>query len=324
MDSLHLVAVAGWVGSLFAILGATLPLLRGKRRLLYPFLQSTWSRFGFIAAVSVGVIFATGLYSTGRQVVTPDALLTSLYGQALIGKVVLVLAAGAAGLVNSVLLHPSLAAPLGRLIGRPPGWRPLGLDQLPKLVLIEASLGVLILLTVSLITSAPPARGPEYELAGMDLRESISQNADDMVVTLIVKPNLPGPNVFSILATSTRRPPPAEVLRVIVRFTYLQQDFGTVTVDAEPDGEDRYRIGGNYFSLAGPWLVEVAVRRQGLEDAVAKFEWNVAPSSASRPVIISNRPWEEPLAMIAAGLLGATIITASIYWLFQKRQAGQV
>jgi hypothetical protein len=37
---------------------------------------------------------------------------------------------------------------------------------------------------------------------------------------------------------------------VIVWFTYQQQDLGTVTVDTEPAGEDRYRIGGNYYSLA--------------------------------------------------------------------------
>ncbi len=140
-----------------------------------------------------------------------------------------------------------------------------------------------------------------------------------MLITLIVKPNLPGPNVFSILATSTRRPPPADVLRVIVRFTYLQEDYGTVTVDAEPDGEDRYRIGGNYFSLPGPWLVEIAVRRQGLEDAVARFEWNVAPSNASRPVLISNQPWETLLSIIAAGLFILTSVAVLGSWLTQKR-----
>ncbi len=158
VDFVHLAAVAGWIGSLLAMFAATLPLLKGKRKLLYPFLQATWGQFGFYAATSVGVIFATGLYSTGRQVVSPDALLTSLYGRTLLGKIMLVLAAGAIGLANSILLHPRLAAPIGRLIGRPPGWRPLNLRRLPLLILIEAGLGVLVLLAASIITSAPPAR----------------------------------------------------------------------------------------------------------------------------------------------------------------------
>ena len=319
VDILHLTAVAGWVGSLLAMLVATLPLMRGERKLLIPFLQATWGRFGAFAAVSVGVIFATGIYSTGRQVVTPDALVTSLYGRTLIGKVLLVLAAGAFGLLNSVLLHPALAAPIGRLLGHPPGWRPIDLSRLPRLILIEAGLGVLVFLAVSIITSAPPARGPEYLLAGEDIRESMSQNADDMIVTLIVKPNLPGSNVFNILATSSRRPPPADVLRVIVRFTYLQQDLGTETVDAEPDGENCYRVGGNYFSLPGPWNVEVAVRRKGMEDAVAQFQWNVASSTSTQPVVFSNQPWEVPLTMIATGLFLLVVLVSFGVWLVRRR-----
>lgn len=109
------------------------------------------------------------------------------------------------------------------------------------------------------------------------------------------------------------------LLRVIVRFTYLQQGLEIVTVDAMPDGENRCRIAGNYFSLPGAWNVEVAVRRKGLGDAVAQFPWNVAPSDTSRPVVLSNQPWETPLTMAAAGLFIFVLIVALRVWLAQKR-----
>ena len=145
-----------------------------------------------------------------------------------------------------------------------------------------------------------------------------------MLVTFSAKPNRPGQNVFTVRAISQRRPPPAEVMRVILRFTYLGQEMGTVTADAEKMEESLYRLGGSYFSLPGPWQVEVAVRRRGLEDSAARFDWTVAPPGEAQPVILSDRTWEPLLTILAAGLLVLVLSATVSGWLGRRRTTEHV
>jgi hypothetical protein len=244
-------------------------------------------------------------------VASADALLTTLYGQALIGKIALLLIAGGIGLLNSLALHPSLAAPVARWLRRRPGWRPLNLSRLPSLILIEASLGVFIFALVGVITAIAPARGPEFTPPPEVNLQSMTQTVDDLVVNFSVKPNLPGQNVFTLRVASQRRPPPAEVLRVILRFTYLDQDMGSTSADAQPIEPGLYRLGGGYFSLAGRWQVDVIVRRKGIEDSVARFAWVVPSGKQASPPLVSNRPWERWLTP-AGVLLLLVVLTLAL------------
>jgi copper transport protein len=302
VDVLHLSAAGLWVGGLLALVVGLLPLIRSSRADFAGLVRAGWGPFSRLAAVSVVLLVATGLYSAGRQVASVDALITTLYGQVLLGKIGLVLAVGAIGLLNSMLLHPRLAAPLARLLRRPSGWTPLPLARLPALVLVEAGLGLMVFLATGLITAAPPPRGLEFTVAPEIIPSSLSESVDDLVVTFSARPNRPGQNVFHVFAASSRRPPLAEIMRVILRFTYLNQDLGRVSAVAEEVEPGRYLLGGNYLSLAGPWQVEVVVRRRGIEDSVARFNWVVAPPGSSHPVVISRRPLE-PLLTVAAAVM---------------------
>ncbi len=312
VDALHLLAVGVWVGGLLALVIGLLPLARNSEEEgRVAVLRAGWSGFGRLSAPSVAVLAATGLYSTGQQIATPDALLTTLYGRALLAKVAVVVGVAAVGLLNAMLLHPRAATPLARLLRRPVGWTPLALRHLPRLVLVEAALGLLVFLGVGVLTASPPARGPEFTVVAEELPGSVSQTVDDMLVTFSAKPNKPGQNVFSIRAISQRRPPPAEILRLIVRFAYLGQEMGTVSADAELVEPDLYRLGGSYLSLPGPWQIQVIVRRSGLEDSVAVFNWTVAAAGETPAVIISRRPWHAPLSWLSGLLLlGGLIVLA--------------
>ena len=324
VDALHLLGAGLWLGTLLALGVALLPLVLQQKTGILDLARAGWGPFGRIAAPSVGLIAATGFYSLGRQVATPDAMLTTVYGRALLGKIGLMLVVGAVGLLNSMLLHPGVAAPLARLLRRPEGWTPVSLRRLPALVLAESGLGLFIFLAVGLVTSSAPARGPEFTIAANNLLESQSQMTDDLVVTFSAKPNKPGQNVYTVRTISQRRPPPAEIMRVILHFTYLGQDMGTVTADAEQIEENLYRLGGSYFSLPGPWQVEVAVRRRGIEDSVARFDWTVAPPGEARPVILSNRIWEPLLTVLAAGM-AVLVLSATVGgWIGRRRTTKHV
>jgi len=72
------------------------------------------------------------------------------------------------------------------------------------------------------------------------------------------------------------------------------------------------KIGGNQLNLAGRWQIDVVVRRKGLEDRVARIEWNVPPDDPPRPVIISNQPWEPILTLAAVLLLMSILIVIAV------------
>lgn len=300
VDALHLLAASLWVGGLLAVIIGLMPLIRRSRTDFAALVRAGWGPFGRVAAPSVGILFATGLYNTGRQVASLDALITTLYGQVLLGKIGLMLAVGAFGLLNSMLLHPDVATPLARLLRRPPRWTPLSLRRLPALVLVEATLGLLVLLATGVITASPQARGPEFGPVTEELPTALTQSVDDLVVTFAAKPNQPGQNVFTVRAVSTRRPPPAEIMRVILRFTFLGQETGRVSADAREIEPGFYQVGGGYLSLTGPWQIDVVVRRKGIEDSVAPFDWTVPPPGPSRRAILSSRPLEPLLTVVAA------------------------
>jgi len=318
-DALHLLAAGAWVGGLLALVVGLFPLLKQNRAHFGALLRAGWGPFGRLAALSVGVLAATGLYSLGRQVASLDALLTTLYGRALLGKIGLMLAAGALGLLNALLLHPRVAAPLARLLRRPAGWTPVSPHRLPALVLAEASLGLVVFLGAGLATASPPARGPAFAPASQAVSSTASQSVDDLLVTFSAQPNRPGQNVFTVRTASTRRPPPAEVMRVMVRFTFLGQDMGRASAEAGLIEPGLYQLGGNYLSLAGPWQVEVAVRRRGLEDSVAHFDWTVAAPGPARPALLSDRPWEPWLIRAAAAVVGAVLALTIGAWLSPRR-----
>ncbi|MCB9419930.1 MAG: copper resistance protein CopC/CopD [Ardenticatenaceae bacterium] len=313
MNTLHLVAAGLWVGGLLALVVGLLPLVRQKDDFT-ALVQAGWGPFGRLAAFSVVLVLATGIYSTGREVGSADAMISTFYGQTLMVKIGLMLTVGLFGALNSSILHPRLSAPLAHLLHKLQGWTPISARRLPRLIVAEVIVGLLVLLLAGLVTAAPTARGVAIA-ANRNAPSSLSQRVDDMVIGLSVNPNQAGQNIFTVRAASTRRPTPAKVLRIILRFTYLGQDLGMASVDAAEIEPDLYLIGGSQLNVAGNWQIDVVVRRQGLEDSIASFEWTVPETGPQQPVIISNRPWEPlltALAMVLLLLLGGTAVISII------------
>jgi len=300
--ALHLVGATLWIGGMLALGAGLLPLVRGNREDIGYIVQVGWRPFSKVAGFSVGLLIATGLYNSGRQVASIDALLTTLYGQALMIKLGILSVIGYFGFVNTSLLHSSLSTFLKKL-GNSYGWTPLKVDRLPRLVILKGGLSILVLLVTGLITAAPSPRSSTFTVDPEKVPSALSQNVDDLVITLGAKPNRPGQNVFTVFAASTRRPDPVEISRVILRFNNLDQDIGHGSFTLEEVGRDRYLLGGNYLQLAGNWQIDVVVRRLGMEDSVAHFNWVVAPPGKAQPVLVSKAPLGVPLSLAAAVML---------------------
>lgn len=322
-DTLHVLAMGIWLGGVVALFvglpAAAAQTLPDEARQLR---RDAWRAFGPVAAIAVALLALSGMISAGFQVATPDAMLTSFYGQALLTKIGLMLLMGLFGLLNSATLHPRIAAPLARLLKKPTGWTPLSVDKLPRLVLLEAGVGLVVLLATGIVAASPTAVGPSYLPYPDETQTStMTQSVADMIISFSSKPNLPGQNIFVVRATSHRRPAPAEVAKVILRFTYLEEDLGTVSVDAQEIETTSFRLGGGYFSLPGRWHVDVVVRRLGVEDSVGSFEWVVPPTAVPEPVVLSDQPLQPILLPLGLGGLGLLLLAGLVLWRRKRRNS---
>lgn len=330
--TLHLLAAGVWIGGLLTM-GLILLSLRNHRpQDCHGWQPIRWRSFSLLAALSTSLLFATGLYSTGQQVASADALITTRYGQILIGKVMIVCFAGICGMGNMLIVHPGLAAWLQRRLGRPSGWRRLGNYRLLRLISLEAACGLLILGAAGLLTASAPPRGVDYTIAPEDIKPMLGQRVDDLIVTLEAKPNRIGRNLFNIRSISTKQAT-ARIVRVSLNFTYLGEEQKPVLAIADEVEPNLYQVTGNYLTQAGPWQIDVITQRYGMADSIARFRWVAPPMSAAartggqttsalQPVIVSKAPWAEQLTVVAVAIMVVTvsIVLASLYLLKHRRR----
>jgi copper transport protein len=251
--------------------------------------------FARMAGGSVAVLAVTGLLAAGEQVASVDALLTTDYGRTLFVKSALVVAAAGLGLANALLLRRG---------------------RRPRLLLVEVSVGVGVLVAAAALTASPPPKGPTFEAPRPAAAPTLAARSDDLVVTATARPNRAGPNVVTVLATSSRRPPPAPVERAELRLAPVGGAWRSVALTAQAPG----RFGGGaQLDADGRWRMTVAIWRGGRRIAVP-FTWDVAPPDQARPVTYSARPLAPLLDRLAAvvvlllGLAAAAAAARRLRW----------
>ncbi len=325
IDALHLLAASVWMGGLLALVVAIGPLLRksGPENILA---REGLGRFGIVAAISLAAVITTGLYKSGEQVASLDALLVTQYGQTLILKVYLVLFVAVIGLFNAAALHPRVARSLGWFLRKPPNWKPLSSRTLRRTILVEAMAGVGVIFLAALLGTSQPAVGPEFEPASkVEATPSYSGKVDDLVINLTVKPNRPGQNFISIGAYNTRRPAPAPIQAVKIQLVAPGQ-AEAISLNAEVLGEGRYQIAGGNLNKAGNWQISLVVSRPGMADAQVAIPWSVNTGEEGiqkRAILVSNQPLA-PILNLSAALLtlltfaaiGGRLISRKISWNF--------
>jgi copper transport protein len=308
LDSIHLLAVGAWLGGLLSLRIGLSPLILGRREDFDRLTRATWSPFSVVALLSVGTLFATGLYATGEQVASLDAMLTTPYGRLLIGKILLFLLVGFFGLINSMLLHPHVFAPLWRLLRRPAGWTPLALSRMPVVTVAEASIGVVVLFIVGYLVANPTANGPEYRYAGSQQPSPVTQTAGDLSISFSAQPNMPGANTFTMQVAGSKGAASANIARVILRFKYQGASMGETTADAFQTEPGVYQLQGDQFSMVGPWGVDVVVRRLGIPDSTVHFNWVVPPMEQTK--LVSNADWQPVLTTLGVIVLVILLLSA--------------
>ena len=330
--SAHLLAASIWMGSIVALVIIVLPAIRRGAGDGAAWRPIDWRKFSLLAAFSVGLLFASGLYTMSLQVASLDALLTTLYGQVLLGKVSLVLLAGLCGLLNAMLLHPGLATPLARMFRRPQGWTPLAMSSLPRLIGLELLFGVIIFAATGLLTAAAPPRGVAFTIAAESVHPWLVQRVGDVLITLEVRPNRPGSNVINVRAVNTLHPTAIERYNVSIQLTNLDQhkSLGQGETDAKQkpigiravDGtRDLYEVTLDDLNQAGAWQIDVMADRNSGESNTASFKWIMPPAAELQPTLVSKAPWAAPLKLLALIILCLLLFGGGGLWWLRTRKA---
>lgn len=291
-DSVHVLAALLWMGALPALI---LVLWRrgGAHDGRAALIRVVGRPFTRLAVVSVGLIVLTGLYSAGREVETVRDLFATTYGRMLLVKTALFLVIGGLGLLNSLRLRGGRAS--------------------RRLIVVELSVGTLLLVAAGVLTSNPPPRGPVRTLAP-PATDTISRSVDDLLVTVSVNPNRPGVNGFTVLAASSRRPPPSAIDDVTLRLVGSGGDAAVALHEVQP---------GRYFGTAsldssGRARLTAIVQRGG-ERITFPLAWTVADPAPARFVQRSGRRLG-PIVDALAWLLLLAALTAVGAWAWVRRR----
>lgn len=280
----HVLAASVWVGGL-AGLATLIWTLRGSAA--PALVRSTLARFGRLAAASVLLLMASGLYSAGREVGSAGELGSSPYGRLLMAKALLFGVVGALGAANALAFHPTPARTLARVLRRPVDSRLVSPARVPVVLAAELAVAGIVLVVASALASTPPARPGAVAATAP---ATLTRTADGLLVSLSCKPARPGPAICEVVAAPTRRPGPAPVTGVELRLP------GAAVVPMTPSGANRYRAG---VVLEGDRLrADVLVARKGPTATVARF---AAPPAET--LSVPSGELEAPLTTAAVALL---------------------
>jgi methionine-rich copper-binding protein CopC len=97
--------------------------------------------------------------------------------------------------------------------------------------------------------------------------------AADLMLTLSVRPNLPGQNFAILTADNTRRPAPSSIDQVLVRFSRPGDTRSQLAITSS--GDNRFQIPVSDLA-AGDWQIDLVVKRPHMPDAVASIPWSVS------------------------------------------------
>lgn len=229
LDTLHLTAMAAWLGALVLLVAAVLPRREPEER------AAVVPAVSRVSLGAVAVIAVTGTYAAWRGIGSLDAIVTTSYGRLVLTKVVL----------------------FGCLVGL--GWlaresiRRRYTERLRRGVLVEVALGVGVLVATSVLVAQP--RGSEA-LAAQRAKpvSAVAPLGPGRSATVTVDPGRHG--VVGVSVEIGGGPAPT---RVVGAASLPARRLGPVPLSLVADGPGRWRATGVTLPAAGRWVVTLTV-----------------------------------------------------------------
>lgn len=263
-DWIHLWAASIWVGGLTHFAAGLWAMRAWPPQHRTPLIALLIPRFSALALVSVGTLTLTGVYASVLRVGSWEALFNSLYGQTLVVKLSLAVPMVLMGAINLFIITPTM-----RRVAASPTRSDSLTTRFRRIVTSEVGLGVVLLLSVGVLTAQPPAKTPPPSVTA-------SATADDLKLAIDIAPGRVGFNTFSLTVTADGQPV-NDAKEVALRFTPTTTDLPPSEAQLIAQGNGVYALKGGFLSLPDGWQVQAVVRREGQFDAFANFDFDLRP-----------------------------------------------
>ncbi|MBX3062080.1 MAG: copper resistance protein CopC [Anaerolineae bacterium] len=294
-DWLHLLATSLWLGGLAAFIAIIQPI----RRSVNPSAQALARLIGYFtnyARICVVTLVLTGLYAAWLHVGSLEGLTTTLYGRALLLKLLLFFPVVVLAAINMIYTHRGLER--GRL-----DW----IARFRGLLGVEIVLTIGVLIAVGIMTSIQPARTAlaSQQGTGLGSNTALAPFSDmymspDIHVMLDISPGWVGMNTFTVTLADLAGNwiPDASLVRL--RMEPESANVGQSDLKLEHTVDGTYTARGANLNLPGLWNVRLSIRRPDAYDTVVDFKPQVSPM----PEAADPAPplTERLIALSAAGL----------------------
>lgn len=272
-DTLHVGAVGLWLGGLVVLLVALLPVADERT------LREMIPRYSAYALAAVGVIVATGVFQTFRQVNRIGSLLDTDYGRLLLIKILvflglMVVAAFSRDVVNrrwrvpSEVVHAPAAVDTGADPGRlaradqehehdaeyPEGFvldEPTAERRLRRALVVEVVISAVILAVTALLVNAAPAR--DQGASGPFIA---TLKTKKLLIDTVLTPARRGTNELH-LTVLTPRGGPADVVDVTAALSQPAKGIAPIKFPLLRAGPGHYISNGFTVPFAGDWRLTV-------------------------------------------------------------------
>ena len=170
----HTTAAALWVGVLIHLLAARTTIQGPQGQAGVGLISEIVRRFSPVALTVIMVLWLSGLYMLVRFLWDPGGVLTSAYGLTLIVKMLLLTPALYAGWTNFRVIKPALLALADAEI-KTPSPTPALLRRFERLLELEATMGVMVILVAGILASvSPPGEEGAYRLTSSQWHAMLS------------------------------------------------------------------------------------------------------------------------------------------------------
>lgn len=324
LDWLHLVGTAAWVGSIGALAWCVLPLrhtLPPEQRVaaVLPALD----RYSPIAYGAVLVLSISGAYNALNHIDVPAQLGSTLYGQLIVLKSLLVLLLVALSAEHVFILRPrlerlqkeSMAAlttvparkvvAAGALVTTATAAVHDGLGALAGRLRLEAGIGAIILLATALMSQALPTNtkgSTPIVTPAPATPSSITAEAatGDLRTTLTITPPAVGVATFALrLTNGATALTPADAAVIV---TLYQPSQAATRLNLDPTGQGAVFSVKGSLPAQGLWHADVKIRTATSVDYITQpFTFTVGPGAA----FVTRAPSSPSTSLtIAPGLIG--------------------
>jgi copper transport protein len=262
-DTLHVLAMAAWVGGMVVLAAAVLPRREPAE------VRTVLPVFSRVAFTSVAVLAVTGSYAAWHGIGTVQAIFTTTYGLLVFGKVVLFLGLLALGNVSRLAIQRQLTTvPIAYAMSDTvlneqaagatddPGDGALSdtdAERLRRSVLVEIVLAVCILVLTAVLVAQP--RGKEA-IATRELRPAVASTdlGDGSSARVTITPGRHGTVVVDLSLSAVTKG-----TKIRASAALPGKQLGPIPIPLAANGANQYTASNVNLPAAGDWVISLVV-----------------------------------------------------------------